>query len=81
MHAEVRKGGAVNLQYGAMWKLCPVQVGEDVVPVRSFFDPQRMSCAPGPGLSLRVERGWEKRAGTSKSGVWVLREASGVTRS
>ena len=75
VHDVVRKGGAVHLQYGAMWKLCPVQVGEEVVPVRSCFDPQRMSRARGPRLSLRMERGWEKRAGTVKSGVWMLREA------
>ena len=29
---------------------------------------QRMSCASRPGYLLRIERGWEKRAGTMNSG-------------
>ena len=75
MHVEVRKGGVLNLQHGAMWKLCPVQVGEEPASVRSSVDPQKMSCAPGPGLSLRMERGWtkKKRAETVKSGGWLLK--------
>ena len=68
MHVQVRMGGAQNLQYGAIWKLSLVQVGREVASVCSCLDPQKMSCASGPGLSLRMERGWEKRARTMNSG-------------
>ena len=36
--------------------------------MRSCPDPQRMSCAPGPGYPVRIERGWEKRAGNNEVG-------------
>ena len=69
VHVEVRKGGSRSLQYGETWKLCPLRYGVETASVRSCPDPQRMSSALGPGYPLKIERGWEKRAGTRNSGV------------
>ena len=53
----------------------PARVGNELASMRSCPDPQRMSYALGPGHPLRKERQWEKRARTTNSGGWLLREA------
>ena len=58
MRVEVRKGGSKSLQSGVKWVLCSGRFGGELVSVRSCPDPQRMSCAPGPGYPVKDGTAW-----------------------